>query len=375
MSFPLNEEQMLLSDSARGFLEDKSPIARMRALRDEQDETGFSPALWKEMAELGWLGIQISESYGGVGMGMRELGIIMTACGRVLAPEPFLSTILLGANTIALSANEDLKGKLLPTIAAGERFISMALEESGRFNPYAIETSAMPSDGGFLINGDKRFVIDGHIADQLIVVARKAGVTGDRDGLALFLLDADSKGVEITRTTLVDGRNAANITFANVFVSTDNLLGDADLLDAVLDRATLGLAAEMVGAADVVFEQTLQYLKDREQFGVHIGSFQALRHRAVEMFSELEFAKSMVIDGLSAIDENRDDIALSVSAAKVQANKAARLLGAEGIQMHGGMGMTDVLDVGLFFKRLRAADITFGDQSYHLRRFASLRGY
>lgn len=375
MSLTLNEEQLLLRDSARSFLEDHSPVSRMRRLRDDRDATGFSRTIWKAVAELGWLGIQLPEEHGGSGMGLREVGVIMTEFGRVLAPEPLLSTLLLGANAVRLSANDELRADVLPGVAAGERLIAFALEEVGRFDPYAIETAVVTTDGGFSISGDKRYVLDGHTADQIVVVARTSGVSGDRDGLALLVVDADTEGVEIVRTTLVDGRNAAQVTFTGVEVHADRLLGDAELLDRVLDQATLGLAAEMVGMAEQAFQQTLQYLKDREQFGVKIGTFQALRHRAAEMFAELEFARSLVLDGLSAVDEGRNDISLSASAAKAQANKAARLIAAEAIQMHGGMGMTDELDVGLYFKRMRAADITLGDVSYHLRRFASLQGY
>lgn len=375
MSLTANEEQQLLRDAARSFLKDNSPVSRMRGLRDERDATGFSRDLWKAMADLGWLGIQFPTEHGGSGMGLGEVAIIMTECGRVLAPEPLLSTLLLGANAVRLSANEALAAEVLPAVAAGERFVAFALEETGRFNPYAIGTAAVPTADGYAITGEKRYVLDGHTAHQIVVVARISGAPGDRDGLALFLVDAEVEGVEVQRTTMMDGRNAATVSFAGPVVDADRLLGDATLLECVLDQATLGLAAEMVGMADEAFERTLAYLGDREQFGVKIGTFQALRHRAAEMFAELEFARSLVLDGLSAVDEDRDDISLSASAAKAQANKAVRLIGAEAIQMHGGIGMTDELDIGLFFKRLRTADITLGDASYHLRRFASLQGY
>ena len=375
MSLTLNDEQLLLRDSARSFLEENSPVSRMRALRDERDPTGFSREVWKTMAELGWLGIQFSEEHGGGGMGLREIGIIMTECGRVLAPEPLLSTLLLGANAVRLSTNELLQAEVLSAVAEGERLIAFALEETGRFDPYAVSTAAVSTADGYSISGEKRYVLDGHTAHQIVVVARTSGTSGDRDGLALFLIDADTDGVGIVRTAMMDGRNAAHVVFDGASVGADRRLGDAELLDRVLDQATLGLAAEMVGMAEEAFERTLEYLKDREQFGVKIGTFQALRHRAAEMFAELEFARTLVLDGVSAVDVDRDDVSLSASAAKVQANKAARLIGAEAIQMHGGIGMTDELDIGLFFKRLRAADITLGDASYHLRRFASLQGY
>ena len=375
MPLTTNEEQQLLRDSARSFLEDNSPVSRMRELRDERDATGFSRALWKAMADLGWLGIHLPEEHGGSGMGLREVAIIVTECGRVLAPEPLLSTLLLGANAVRLSPNEAVGADVLPAVAAGERLVAFALEETGRFDPYAIGTEAAATEGGYSISGEKRYVLDGHTADQIVVVARTSGVPGDRDGVALVLVDADADGVDIQRTTMMDGRNAALVSFSGVEVNADQLLGDAALLERVLDQATLVLAAEMVGIAEEAFERTLAYLKDRDQFGVKIGTFQALRHRAAEMFAELEFARTLVLDGVSAVDDDREDVALSASAAKAQANKAARLIGGEAIQMHGGIGMTDELDIGLFFKRLRAAEITLGDETYHLRRFASLRGY
>lgn len=375
MSLILSEEQQMLRESAQKFFADNSPITRMRELRDERDATGFSRDLWKQMAELGWHGIMLPEELGGSEMGIRELGVVLVESGRVLAPEPLLSTLVLGANAVRLSKNDAQKAEVLPAIAAGERLAALAFEETGRFDPYAVTTEAIQSGDGYSISGEKAYVLDGHVADQLVVLARTSGATGDREGLALFLVDADTDGIEIQRTMMMDGRNAARATFASVAVGADRLLGDADLLDRVLDQATIGVVAEIVGMVDEVFERTIAYLKEREQFGVKIGTFQALRHRAAEMFAELEFARTLLLDGLTAIDEGRDDVPLSVSAAKAQANKTARLIGAEGVQMHGGMGMTDELDIGLFLKRLKAAELTLGDETYHQRRYASLQGY
>jgi len=375
MALTLSEEQLLLRDSAQSFLADHSPVSRMRELRDENDADGFTRALWKEMADLGWLGILLREEHGGSEMGLGELGVVMLECGKVLAPEPLLSTLLLGANAVRLGENEALQKDILPAVAEGDRLIALALEETGRFAPFAISTTAQESSGSFTLNGHKRFVLDGHVADQLVVVARTAGAAGDRDGVALFLVDANARGVGIQRTTMIDGRNAAHVELEGVEVGADRRLGDGELLERVLDQATAGLAAEMVGTAEECFERTLTYLKEREQFGVKIGSFQALRHRAAEMFSELEFARSAVLDALSAVDEERADARASVSAAKAQASKAARLIGAEAIQMHGGIGMTDEEEIGLFFKRLKAAEVSLGDATYHQRRFASLQGY
>ncbi len=375
MALTLSEEQLLLRETAQTFLADNSPVSRMRELRDANDGTGFTRALWKEMADLGWLGILLAEEHGGSEMGVAELGVVMLECGRVLAPEPLLSTVLLGSNAIRLSENEALQKDVLPAVAEGDRLIAFALEEARRFNPYAIETTAESKGGAYAINGSKRYVLDGHVADQIVVVARTGGASGEREGLALFLVDANASGVSIQRTHMIDGRNAAHVEFSDVEVGADRMLGDADLLDRVLDQATVALAAEAIGTAEEAFERTLTYLKEREQFGVKIGTFQALRHRAAEMFSELEFARSTVLDALSAVDEDRADAKQAVSAAKAQVSKTARLIGAEAIQMHGGTGMTDEEEIGLFFKRLKAAEITLGDDTYHLRRFASLQGY
>ena len=375
MAVILSEEQLMLRESAQSFLADRSPVSRMRALRDGYDERGYTPGIWKEMADLGWLGILLAEEHGGSAMGLGELGVVLLECGKVLAPEPLLSTLLLGANAVRLGDNEALQKDVLPSVAEGDRIVAFALEESGRFDPYDVATRAESAGGGTTITGTKKHVLDGHVADQIVVVARTTGEPGDREGLALHLVDADAKGVEITRTRRIDGRNAAEIAFDGVEVGADRALGGADLLDRVIDQATVGLCAEMLGTAEEAFERTLTYLKDREQFGEKIGTFQALRHRAAEMFAEMEFARSVVLDALSAIDEDREDASLCVSAAKAQTSKAARLIGAEAIQMHGGIGMTDEEEIGLFFKRLKAAELSLGDALYHQRRFASLQGY
>ncbi|MCR9096601.1 MAG: acyl-CoA dehydrogenase family protein [bacterium] len=371
MAVILSEEQLMLRESAQTFLADQSPVTRMRELRDAFDEKGYTPEIWRQMADLGWLGILLDEDHGGSGMGVADLGVVLWECGRVLAPEPLLSTLLLGANAVRLSGNEPLQKDVLPAVAEGDRIVAFALEETGRFDPYGVATKV---EGG-AISGTKLHVLDAHVADQIVVVARTAGAVGDRDGLALYLVDASASGVTITRNNRVDGRNVAQVEFDGVEVGADRLLGNADLLDRVIDQATVGLAAEMLGTAEEAFERTLQYLKDREQFGEKIGTFQALRHRAAEMFSELEFARSIVRDALSAVDEGREDAAQCVSAAKAQASKAGRLIGAEAIQMHGGIGMTDEEEIGLFFKRLKAAELSLGDETYHQRRFATLQGY
>ncbi|MEE3327122.1 MAG: acyl-CoA dehydrogenase family protein [Myxococcota bacterium] len=379
MGLILTEDQLILRDMAKSFFDEKSPVERMRTLRDSRDETGFSRDLWKEMGELGWIGILFPESVGGADMGYGELGVVLAECGRVLAPEPFHSTVLLGGNALLLGGNESLQKELLPEICSGDILTTLAFQEHGRFAPYAVETTAKPDGGAYRIEGCKRFVLDGHVADQIITVARTAGSPGERDGLSVFVIDAKSPGLVVERAEMLDGRNAASITFNGVSVEASCTLGQidagADLLDADYDRATIGLCSEMFGCLEETFERTLEYLKTREQFGVKIGTFQALRHRAAHMFGEMEFARSVVRDAQSAIDEGRDDLAECASAAKARCSDVAQLIGGEGIQMHGGIGMTDEEEIGLFFKRLKAAEVTLGDALYHRNRFATLRGY
>ena len=379
MGLILSEDQLILRDMAKSFCDEKSPVERMRGLRDQQDAVGFSRNLWKEMGELGWIGILFPESLGGAEMGYGELGVVLAECGRVLAPEPFLSTVLLGGNAILLGGSEPLQKELLPDVCSGDRILALAFQERGRFAPYAVETTATRDGDGFRIRGEKQFVLDGHVADQVVTLVRTAGSAGERDGLSLLVVDANASGISVQRTEMVDGRNAARITFDDVAVDSARLLGEldagAEILDAVFDRATIGLCAEMVGTFEEAFERTLEYLKTREQFGVKIGTFQGLRHRASEMFGELEFARSIVLDAQTSIDEGRDDVAERASGAKARCSDVANLIGGEAIQMFGGIGMTDEEEIGLFFKRLKAAEFTLGDSIYHRNRYAGLRGY
>ena len=379
MGLTLTDEQLILRDSAKAFLAEKSPVERMRQLRDGKDDVGFSRPLWREMGEMGWIGIVFPETFGGADMGFGELGVVLEECGRVLAPEPFLSTVLLGGSAVLLGAKEPLQKDLLPGVCSGERILAMAFQEQGRFDPYGVSVRAARDGEGYRIDGTKQFVLDAHVADQLITVARTAGDPGDRDGLSVFALDADAAGVTIDRTEMVDGRNAGVVTLESVGVSGDRVLGEidagAELLDVVFDRAAIGLSAEIVGVIDEAFERTLAYLKTREQFGVKIGSFQALRHRAADMFCELELARSVVRDALGAVDEGREDLSLAASAAKARCSDVANLITGEAIQLHGGIGMTDEEEIGLFFKRAKAAEFTLGDGIYHHDRYARLRGF
>jgi alkylation response protein AidB-like acyl-CoA dehydrogenase len=331
------------------------------------------------MAELGWAGVPFPEELGGAGLGYAELGVILEQTGRNLVAHPIVSTVLLGANAVLLGGNEAVQKDVIPSVCEGDRILTLAYQEGGRYDPYRVATRAEPVDGGYRLTGEKSFVLDGHVADALVVVARTSGEARDRDGLTTFLVDSGTDGVSIRRTLMVDDRNAARVSLDGVEVDGGRVLGEADrgaeLLDRVLDRATAGLSAEMLGGIQEAFDRTIQYLKDREQFGVKIGSFQALKHRAAEMFAEIELARSLVMDALRAVDANRPDLSLVVSATKARCSDAFVHVANEGIQMFGGIGMTDEEEIGFFLKRARVAEMTFGDSAFHRNRYATFRGF
>ncbi len=379
MALVLSDEQELLKETVREFARDKTPVSRLRALRDSKDATGFGRDLWKEMGALGWTGILLPESCGGSDLGYAELGVVLEELGRTLAPEPFLSTVVLGATAIELGGSDAHKEAILPGIAKGERVLALAFREQGRFAPYAVSTKAEATSGGFRLTGEKRFVLDGHVADDLLVVARTSGDSGDREGLTLFLVDPAVDAVQITRTIMVDSRNAARVRLDGVDVDHSQVIGEvdraADILDPVFDRATIALSAELLGTLSEAWERALEYLKTREQFGVKIGSFQALKHRAALMFCEVELCRSVVMEALRAIDDDQPNVPQLASAAKARVSDAAVLIACEAVQMFGGIGMTDEEEIGFFLKRARAAELTLGDASYHRDRFARLSGY
>lgn len=379
MALALTEEQQLLRDTATQFFQERVPIANLRKLRDTKDPLGFDRAVWKEMADLGFAGILISEKYGGTDFGPIGLGLVLEQAGRTLAASPLVSTVLLSGSAVQLAGNATQRQDILSGIAAGELIMALAFEERPHHNPVHISTKAVSEGSGFRISGKKTFVLDGHVADRLIVAARTAGADTDKAGVTLFLVDPKAPGVKVTRTLMVDSRNAANIEFDNVAVPAESVLGSIDggndVLTQTLDIARIGLSAEMLGLVQAVFDQTLAYLKERKQFGVTIGSFQALKHRAAIMFSEIELCRSVVLDALSALEARRNDVPQSASLAKARLSDTARLLTNEGLQMHGGMGMTDQFDIGLFMKRARVAAATFGDANFHRDRYAALEGF
>ena len=383
MALVRTEEQESIQRAARSFVQARMPIGHFRSLRDRRDPVGFSRDVWQEMAGLGLAGVTIAEAYGGGGLGFAELGIVLEECGRSLAPTPLVSTVVLGASAIALAGSDAQKDAHLPAVARGERVLALAHEERTRHARLAIETRAARRDGGWTITGAKTMVLDGHVADAFVVVARVDGAGSnaatDRDAIALFLVPRDVAGVQVERLSLIDSRNAARVRFDSVTVPDPNVLAapgrGASVLEAVLDRGAIALSAEMLGGACEAFEQTVAYLKTRKQFGVPIGSFQALKHRAAQMFCEIELTKSIVAEALGAIDEGRADLPALASAAKARATDTFLLVANEAIQMHGGIGVTDELDVGFFLKRARVAEMTFGDSAYHRDQYARCLGY
>ncbi len=380
MTLVLTEDQELLAKTALDFVRAHSPVSRMRALRDAQDSVGYSPDLWQEMAKLGWTGILIPEEYGGAGLGLAELAVILEALGRNLAPEPFLSTVLLGGQLIAQAGSSEQKRTWLPGIASGERILTVAYQEArSRYDLHRVTTQASAEGDDWRLSGEKIQVLDGQNADALIVSARTAGEQSEQDGITLFLITPDTPGLTIRPQTRVDSRAAALVNLDGVKVGAARIVGTPgqglQTLSHSVDLATVGLCAEMLGGMSQIFDDTLEYLKTREQFGVVIGSFQALKHRAAKVFMEIELCRSSVMAAANAVDEGEADLALLVSLAKARCSDAFILATNESVQMYAGIGMTDEHDAGFYLKRARAAEMTFGDAAWHRDRWARLRGY
>lgn len=376
MPLVLNEDQNMLKDSAKSFCADNTPITQLRRLRDEKNESGFDRDTWKQMVELGWTGITVPAEFGGLGFGYMGLGVVMEECGRTLTASPLYATAVLGTSALLHGGTQEQKTELLGQIVGGELLMALALEEKPHHSPYGAETTAEKSGDGYKVSGSKKFVLDGHVADKLVVVARTSGNAGDRDGLTLVLVDSGAAGVSATRTIMADSRNAANIEFDG---AEGALLGEegkgADVLDKVLDAGRILLAAEMLGGIQECFERTVEYLKVREQFGVPIGSFQALKHRAAQMFCEIELSKSVVLEALSALDEDSEQVAELASLTKARLNDTYNLVSSEGVEMHGGIGMTDEHEIGFFMKRSRVCEHTLGGSAFHRDRYGVLQGY
>ena len=357
MALVLNEEQSMLRDSARGLISDKAPVSHLRQLRDSRDAIGFSCDLWRSFAEMGFSGLLVPDEFGGSGLGCVEAGVVMEEIGRTLMPSPFLSTAVLAASALSRGGSAAQKSEHLPKIADGSLLAALAVDEGAKHRPLQTRMQAMRSGNGFKLNGAKAFVVDGHTADLLIVAARTAGSAGERDGLTLFLVDPKANGIETERTAMVDSHNAARIVFGDVEVDADSVLGEVDqggaLLEGVLNIGRGAVASEMVGVSEEVFGRTVDYLKERKQFGRLIGEFQALQ----------------------TLDGDFENAGAAVAVAKARAGSTATLAVQEGVQMHGGMGMTDQFDIGFFMKRARVCQELFGDANFHADQLARLKSY
>src|SRR5438552_4567419 len=339
MALVLTEEQSMLRDSARGLISDRAPVSHLRHLRDSQAGTGFSRDLWKTFAELGFAGLLVPEEFGGSGLGSVEAGIVMEEIGRTLMPSPFLSTAVLAVSALSRGGSAAQKSEHLPKISAGSLLAALAVDEGPKHRPLQTNLQAMRSGNGFKLNGAKSFVVDGHVADLLLVAARTAGSAGEHAGLTLFLVGPKSKGVEIEWTVMVDSHNAARIHFDNVEVDADSVLGEVDqgyqLLEGVLNVGRGAVASEMVGLSEEVFGRTVAYLKERKQFGKAIREFQALQHRAAQLYIEIEITRAAVLKAQQALHGDAGKAAAAVAVAKARAGSTATRAVQEGVQMHG----------------------------------------
>lgn len=359
----LTEEQSMLRDAAKSWVQEKSPVTAFRKMRDSGAELGYDVAAWNEMAEMGWAGVIIPEEYGGSNFGYLSLGLVLEELGRTLTASPLIASGLAGASALILGGSDAQKSEWLPKIADGSAVAALAIDEGPHHRPDKVAATV----SGGKLTGKKTFVIEGMAANVFVVSATEGGK------VELYLVKADDAGVTRTKLSLADSRGAANVEFNGA--AAEKLTGGAELLEKVLDRARAGLAAEMLGAATQAFEITLDYLKTRVQFGQVIGSFQALQHRAAKMFTELELARSAVEAALTAIDNDAPDVPELVSLSKAKMGDTFHLVSNEMVQMHGGIGMTDAHDAGFYLKRARAAEAAFGNQAFHRDRYARINGY
>ncbi len=377
MDFDLSEEQQLLKDSVDRFVREEYPLDKRQKLAASED--GFSRANWKTMSELGWLGATLPEEYGGIGGGPVEAMVLMEGVGRGLVVEPYFATAVLGGNLVLRAGNADRKQDILPKLAEGELMLAFAYaERQARYDLFDVETTAVRDGDGYVLNGAKGVVCHAASADWIIVSARTAGASRDRDGITLFLVENNAPGLARRDYPTVDGLRASELAFDGVRVGADAVLGEVDnglaLIEGVAEQAIAALAAEAVGCMDVLLESTNEYLKTRQQFGQPIGKFQVIQHRMADMFIAYEEARSMCyVATMRLADPDPELRAKTASAAKVQIGKSARFVGQQSVQLHGGMGMTDELNIGHYFKRLTMIDTMFGDQNHHLKRYAAFR--
>lgn len=373
----LTGDQKMLQDTAAAFLAEEGKIAKqLRHWRDIRCKDGFGHGLWKHFAELGLTGINIPESHGGMGLGATEAALVLEGIGRNLTPSPFLQTAVIASRAIEGTAHAD---RWYPEILSGEAVLSLAVDEAPRHAPEHTALEAKHQGNGFVLNGAKQFVVHGGSADMIVTAARTAGSPGERDGITLFAVRKDSAGLSIDNLALVDSSKAARLTFADVALDADAVIGEVDggwtSLSRALNAGRAGAAAELVGVASGALVMTLDYLKQRKQFGKVIGEFQALQHRAAHLHAEIEIARAAAFKAAELLDSGDRRAELYISVAKAKAGDAASLAAREGVQMHGGIGMTDEHDIGLFMKREAVLNELFGDAYYHREQVARLSGY
>ena len=367
MPLYLTEDQLLLRDSAREFLGVEGSIGKqLRKYRDMNCKDGFGHALWKQFAEMGFTGIMVDEADGGLGLGHVEAGIVLEEIGRNLTPSPFLITAVAVVEALRGSAS---RARWLPGILSGDTVAALAVDEGPKHRPEAVAMRAERSGNGFKLSGRKQFVVQGASADFFLVAANAD------EGLSLFIVEKEARGLAVEGVRLADSSIGARLEFDNVEVDSDALIGGTALLSRVLDAGRAGAASEMVGLGSAAMGMTVEYLRQRKQFGKLIGEFQALQHRSSHLYSELEIARSATLKAQQLLDEGSEEADLMVSVAKAKAGRVSTLAVQEGVQMHGGIGMTDEYDIGLYMKRDRVLNELFGDANYHADRVARLKGY
>jgi alkylation response protein AidB-like acyl-CoA dehydrogenase len=379
MNFDLTEEQQILVDSVAKFVKNDSPVERFRKLRES--ERGWDPSIWAQMGEMGWLGVPFPEEQGGFGGRFVDLALILEQLGRGLVPEPLIPSVVLAGGLLSrLGTDAQRETFLLPMIEGRTSLALAYAERQSRYDLADCGTTAKKSAAGFVLDGDKTWVLNGHAADQIVVVARSAGGPRDAQGLSLFVVDGNASGVERIRVPGMDGQRTALVRLRGVEVGADRLLGPEGgalpHLEWAIDRGAAAACAEGQGAVQELFERTIAYLKQRVQFGVPIGSFQALQHKAADMYAETELCKSsMYLAAIQADAERDDERKAEISAAKLQLTRGGWFVQENAIQLFGGIGVTDEQDEGLFFKRLRVLQALFGDADWHADRFQSLERF
>lgn len=374
-----DDDQTMLADSASQFMAEEGAIKKqLRHYRDGNCPDGFGHALWKQFGEMGFTGIMVSEADGGLGMGHVEAGIVMEEIGRNLTPSPFLTSSVLAATALG-HGSDDLRGRYLPGLLTGDSVFAVAIDEGAKHRPERIKTKAEKSGNGFKLSGKKDFVIHGASADMIVIAARTSGADGDAEGITLFAVPKDAAGLSQDAVRLVDSSVATHMVLDGVVLDGDAVIGEVDggrdILNRMLNAGRIGAAAEGAGVARGAMDMTVDYLKQRKQFGKLIGEFQALQHRASHLYSEVEISRAVVIKAQQLLDADAPSAELMVSVAKAKVGQAAGLAVREGVQMHGGIGMTDEYDIGLYMKRDRALQEFLGDVYYHAERVAQLSGY